>query len=170
MFGTCTKIHVCQVVTWNMCYSATCLCTFVFSCYFSAPDTFQLARRVFPAKYIEGSRAKKLQYSQSSATLICSKGLYQTSLWHLNRFHLHLCTLISKQSDVCLFFFSSTLCVSRRALFLLNQLSLCHPWACAGSVITSSSLQKKAPARCASPNQTPSVSKIRASGMLFLSK
>lgn len=67
MFGTCTKIHVCQVVTWNMCYSATCLCTFVFSCYFSAPDTFQLARRVFPAKYIEGSRAKKLQYSQSSA-------------------------------------------------------------------------------------------------------
>lgn len=46
MFGAWTKLHVCQVGTWNMCYPLTCLCTFVFSWYFSAPETFQLAKRV----------------------------------------------------------------------------------------------------------------------------
>lgn len=136
MFGAWTKIHVCQVVTWNMCYPVTCLCIFDFSCYSLRQTHFSWQGRFFHAKYIAGKPAKKLQYSQSGVTLIRSKDLYQTSLWHLNCFHLHLCILffvcVCLQASAVAFFF-----------FILNELPLCHPWACAGSVVTQSSLQKK---------------------------
>lgn len=132
MFGAWTKIHVCQVVTWNMCYPVTCLCTFAFSCYFSAPDTFQLARRVLLCKIYSSNASQEIQSKQRNFDLK-RRSISNISMTfkpvpsapvhsNLEKTHFYLFFLI--------------LCVSRRAPFLLNQLPLCRPWACAGSVIT----------------------------------